>query len=105
MTQRPEITFEYEKTVILKQGGKLITEFCPRCRATVDMLSPDVLSLVSSISEREIFQLVEKRLIHFKESNQKVVCRLCLQKNLDKGPLLAKASLRGAPIEGSDANG
>jgi hypothetical protein len=74
MTQKPEITFEIEETVVLKQGGDLITEYCPRCREMVDMISPDVLSLVNGVSEREIFRLVEIGEIHFTELGRMVVC-------------------------------
>ena len=80
MTQRPDITLEFEETVVLKQGGKLLTDFCPQCGETVDMLSPDVLSLVSGISEREIFRFVENATIYFVESGRIVACLSCLQR-------------------------
>ena len=80
MTQRPDITLEFEETVVLKQGGKLVREFCPQCSETVDMLSPDVLSLVSGISEREIFRLVETGTIYFVEAGRIVACLSCLHR-------------------------
>ena len=82
MMQKPEITFEVEETVVLKQGGKLLTGFCPRCSEMVAMLSPDVLSLVTGISEREIFQFVENDVIHFIESDGIVACPSCLQRTV-----------------------
>jgi hypothetical protein len=103
MTQKPEITLEFEETVVLKQGGKLMTEYCPQCQEMVDMLSPDVLSLVTGISEREIFQLVEDDTIHFVESGRILACLLCLQKKFMASPLLAEAK-RTFFIEGPSAN-
>ena len=94
MTQRPDITLEFEETVVLKQGGKLLTDFCPQCGETVDMLSPDVLSLVSGISEREIFRLVENDTIHFVESGRIVACLSCLQRKVGATILLTHAKLR-----------
>jgi hypothetical protein len=77
MTQRAEFTFEIEETVVLKQGGCCITEYCPRCREMVDMVSPDVLSLITGVSEREIFRLVEAGAIHFVETSRVVACPSC----------------------------
>jgi hypothetical protein len=79
MTRRPEITLEFEETVVLKQGGKLLTDFCPRCGEIVDLLSPDVISLMTGMSERHIFQMVENSLIHFVESGRVVACLSCLK--------------------------
>jgi hypothetical protein len=97
MTQGPEMTFEFEETVVLKQGGKLLTEFCPRCTETVALLSPDVLSLVSGISERDIFRLVENDTIHFVESVRIVACLSCLRRTVGGTTLLAGANLRQVP--------
>ena len=80
MTEEPSITYEFEETVVLKQGGKLITKFCPKCGHTVDMLSPDVLSLVVGITEREIFRLIENGSIHFVELGRIVGCLSCLKR-------------------------
>lgn len=80
MTQKAEITFEVEETIVLKQGGKLQRDLCPRCGITVDMLSPDVLSLVSGATEREIFRLVETDAIYFVETGRLVACPSCFRK-------------------------
>ncbi len=77
MTQKAEFTFEIEETVVLKQGGYFITEYCPRCRKMVDMVSPEVLSLVTGASEREIFRLVEAEAIYFVEVKRIVACLGC----------------------------
>ena len=69
--------FEIEETVVLKQGGKTMSGFCPRCQETVDMVSPDILALVSNRSEREIFRLIEAGAIHFEESDRLVACPIC----------------------------
>ena len=82
MTQKPEITFEVEETIVLKQGGKMVTEYCPRCRELVEMVSPDVLALVTGASEREIFRLIEAGRIHFMEAERLVACPSCYRESV-----------------------
>jgi len=84
MTQKAEITFEVEETVVLKQGGKIMTEYCPRCCETVDMVSPDILALLGGTSEREIFRLVEGGFIQFIEKGRIYACPGCLSKMVDR---------------------
>ena len=101
MTQRPDITLEFEETVVLKQGGKLMAGVCPQCGETVDMLSPDVLSLVSGMSEREIFRLVENATIYFVESGRIVACLSCLERMARTAISLTEANLRDLPDRGA----
>ena len=77
MAQKAKLIFEIEETVVFKQGGYFITEYCPRCDEIVDMVSPDVLSLVTGASEREIFRLMEMGKIHFIELGRVVACPGC----------------------------
>jgi hypothetical protein len=77
MTQKPQITFEVEETIVLKQGGKLVRQYCPRCGVEADLVSPDILALVTGASEREIFRLVECNTIFFIESGRLVACLSC----------------------------
>ena len=86
MTRKAEITFETEETVVLKQGGYLITAYCPRCQEMVDMLSPEVISLINGVSEREIFRLVEGGAIHFVEGGRVVVCPDCYRRSVANEP-------------------
>lgn len=82
MTQRAEVTFEIEETIVLKQGGYFINEYCPQCQEMVDMLSPEVLSLINGVSEREIFRLVEAGAIHFHEGSRIAACPNCYRHTL-----------------------
>ncbi len=99
MTQKAELTFEIEETVVLKQGGYFIPEYCPRCQEKVDMVSPDVLSLVTGVSEREIFRLVEAGAIHFLEGARVVACPSCYRHLLaDKPQFGPEIELVGSKI-------
>lgn len=77
MSQKAQIKLEVEETVVLKQGGKILRDDCPKCGQNVDLVSPDVLALVLGASEREIFRLVESGAIHFVEAERLVVCPDC----------------------------
>ena len=76
------MTFEIEETLVFRRGGNFITEFCPQCGEIVDMVSPDVLSLVTGTSEREIFRLMEIGKIHFNELGRVVACPSCYRRLL-----------------------
>jgi hypothetical protein len=82
MAKKTEITFEVEETFILKQGGKIVTEFCSGCGADVDFVSPDILRMATGTSEREIFRLIETGAIHFVEAERLVVCPGCYNRLL-----------------------
>ena len=79
MKQKVAITFESDETVVLKQVGKIATDFCPRCQRDVEMISADVLALLTGSSEREIFRLIEAGRIHFIEPHRILVCLNCFR--------------------------
>jgi hypothetical protein len=80
MTQKTEITFEVEETFIVRHGDRIATHFCPRCDEVIEMVSPDVISLVTGSSEREIFRLVETGAIYFVEAERLIVCPGCYER-------------------------
>lgn len=86
MTLKPQITFEVEETIVLKQGGKRVREFCPRCGRHVDMVSPDVLALVAGATEREVFRMIECGEIYFIESGRVVACLGCYRQSTSPEP-------------------
>lgn len=82
MTQKSEITFEVEETVVVSQGEKIRSEYCPSCRKAAVMAPPRALALITGSTEREIFRLVEAGMIFFTEQDQIVACLKCLQECL-----------------------
>lgn len=74
MNQRAEIVFEKEETVLLRQSAATRSEFCPFCKASTVMATPEAIALVSGITEREIFRLIEAGEIHFCEGPKIYVC-------------------------------
>lgn len=74
MNQRAEIVFEKEETVLLRQTSATINEFCCDCGAFTDMATPEALAMISGMSERQIFRLIEGGEIHFYEGPKVYVC-------------------------------
>lgn len=77
MEQKAAITFELEETVVVRQGSRIIIDYCPRCQGDVDMISPNVLALLAGSGEREIFRLIEAGHIHFIEPGRVLACSGC----------------------------
>ena len=69
-----EITFETEETVVLREGAKVSVNYCPGCLRDVLMATPQAAGFLSGVSEREIFRLIEARLLHFIEDGSVLVC-------------------------------
>jgi hypothetical protein len=91
VSQKTELKFEVEETVVLRQGGKIARDYCPKCCQAVDMVSPDVLALVMGASEREIFRLVEAGMIYFVEADRLMICNCCYRR-MPSGNRTAAAS-------------
>ena len=87
MKQKAEITFEVEETIILRQSENILTEFCPRCQARVEMLPPPVAAALTGLSEREIFRLIENGRLHFTEAERILVCRNSLTNGTEPLPI------------------
>ena len=79
MGQKTEFTFELEETYTLKQGGRILSEYCPQCSRITEMASPEVIALAIGISEREIFRLIESGQIHHIEDGRVYACTRCIQ--------------------------
>lgn len=74
MRKSTEITFETEELVAVK-ARRGFTGFCNRCQAFVEMVPTDAAAILTGVSEREIFRLIESGEIHFVEAERVFVCR------------------------------
>lgn len=75
MKQKTEITLEVEETIILRQSEQIVTDYCPACRALVEMITPPIAGAIFNLSEREVFRLIENGRLHFTEAERIFVCR------------------------------
>ncbi|GEM_PF-3385713 len=74
MNQQAEIVFEKEETILLRQSAATMNEFCPFCDAVSVMATPEAVTLMTGVSEREIFRLIETGDIHFYDGPKVYVC-------------------------------
>ena len=77
MKRTTEVIYETEELVSVKfRGGA--PRFCERCNSVVAMFPPEAAALLTGLSEREIFRLMETGEIHFIEAERVFVCRDCV---------------------------
>lgn len=56
--------------------------YCPQCRRMAEMATSKTASLITNVSEREIFRMLEAKSIHFVETGRLLIC-LDSVKNLE----------------------
>src|SRR5690349_8742241 len=74
MKQRAEIIFEREETITLRKSSDLIDSFCSACRMVVVMATPEAISMICHVGEREIFRKIDLGAVHFIEGPKVYVC-------------------------------
>lgn len=74
MKETAKIIFEKEETIMLRKSSAIIDTFCPICQTMVVMATPEAVSLISQISEREIFRKIDAGEVHFIEGPKVYVC-------------------------------
>lgn len=74
MKQQPDMNFEIEETVVLREGARLVIRHCNRCGHEVTMATPEASAFLFGSSEREIFRLLEAGLLHFTEHERVLIC-------------------------------
>src|SRR6476619_1461376 len=99
MKQKTEVTFEQRDTVVLKQSSSHMTADCPLCKTTVELLTPEILAALTGSTEREIFRLLETRMIHFVETRRIYACPDCYQRVIIESKLSETASGPGGELQ------
>lgn len=76
-TKRAKITIERERLLVIG-NRRLLERRCEFCRADVKMIGLDQAAGIATISQREIFRLVENGLLHFAETAEGALL-ICLE--------------------------
>lgn len=74
MDQTPELKFETEETLVLREGSNVVVDHCSGCRKDVLMAVPRTAAFLASVGERHIFRLIEAGVLHFTENGRVLVC-------------------------------
>lgn len=64
-----EILIEKRRRVVIRRRGQVLEEWCIQCARVVNWLTPEEAVILTGISSRLIYQMVEAGQIHFTESS------------------------------------
>ena len=74
MKQKTEIEIELNETVAYSRRSERFEAFCSECKSMVEMAAPTVAAVLTQITEREIYRLVEMGEVHFIETDRVLIC-------------------------------
>lgn len=72
--QKTDIEIEVNETVAYSRRSERFENYCPTCQRMSEMATPQVASILSHTTEREIYKLVETGDVHFVETDRVLVC-------------------------------
>ena len=68
------IVVEIDERIAVTNVDKQFEAYCSDCKKMVEMAAPKAAAMLTGISEREVFRLIESREIHFIENALVIVC-------------------------------
>ena len=74
MKRTTEIEIELNETIAYRPRRETRDIFCPKCAAIVQMATPPMAAITMSLTEREVFRLVEADEVHFVELENLFIC-------------------------------
>lgn len=66
-TRRTKVTVEKERLLVISRQRQ-VAAWCEACGAEVEMVGAEEASLLTSLSQRAIFRLIEAGRLHFSET-------------------------------------
>src|SRR5688572_1670250 len=75
MTNKHEgIVVEIDERIAVTNTEQQFEAYCSECKKMTEMATPKTAGVLTEISEREIFRLIEGKGIHFIENGRVLVC-------------------------------
>lgn len=75
MTNKTDgIVVEIDERIAVTNAEQQFEAYCSECKRMTEMATPKTASVLTGISEREVFRLIEGREIHFIENARVLVC-------------------------------
>lgn len=68
------IVVEIDERIAVTNTEQQFEAYCSDCKKMTEMATPKTAGVLTEISEREIFRLIEGREIHFIENARVLVC-------------------------------
>ena len=75
MTNKSDgIVVEIDERIAITNTGQQFEAYCSECKKMTQMATPKAAGVLTEISEREVFRLIEGKEIHFIENDRVLVC-------------------------------
>lgn len=68
------IVVEIDERIAVTNTEEQFQAYCSECKKMTEMATPKTAGVLTEISEREVFRLIEGREIHFIENARVLVC-------------------------------
>jgi hypothetical protein len=68
------VVVEIDERIAVTNTEQQFEAYCSECKKITEMATPKTAGVLTEISEREIFRLIEGREIHFMENARVLVC-------------------------------
>jgi len=68
------IVVEIDERIAVTNAEQQFEAYCSECKKMTEMATPKTAGVLTEISEREIFRLIEGKEIHFIENARVLVC-------------------------------
>ena len=68
------IVVEIDERIAVTNAEQQFEAYCSECKKLTDMVTPKTAALLSGITEREVFRLIEGTEIHFIENARILIC-------------------------------
>ena len=75
MTNKDDgIVIEIDERIAVTNAEEQFEAFCSECKKMTEMATPKTAGVLTEISEREVFRMIEGKEIHFIENTRVLVC-------------------------------
>ena len=68
------IVVEIDERIAVTNTEQQFEAYCSQCKKMTEMATPKTAGVLTEISEREVFRLIEGKEIHFIENDRVLVC-------------------------------
>lgn len=68
------IVIEIDERIAVTKSEQQFEAYCSECKKMTEMATPKTAGVLTEISEREVFRLIERKEIHFIENARVLVC-------------------------------
>jgi len=74
------IVVEIDERIAVTNTEQQFEAYCSGCKTMTEMATPKTAGVLTGISEREVFRLIEAKEIHFHENDRVLVCVASVRK-------------------------